>query len=186
MSELTDATIAQRHRLLAEQFLNLAGGVPDWDAPTPVKEWQTRDVVEHLRWLPDMLAGMGVDLQIPQADSAVDQLRAQTVRVQEVLAGPRGEQVIDTPMLGALPMAQVIDSFYTTDLFLHAWDLARGSGQELVLDEDFASRAYEGMVGMGPALHESGQFGTPQPVAEDASVQDRLIAYIGRDPAWTP
>jgi len=39
---------------------------------------------------------------------------------------------------------------------------------------------------MGPALHESGQFGTPQPVADDASPQDRLIALIGRDPGWVP
>ena len=185
MSELTEATASERHRILAERFLDVADGVSDWDAPTPVKEWRTRDVVEHLTWLPGMLSGMGVDLQIPQADSSVDQLRAQTARVQEVLDGPEGEQVIDSQMLGMMPLTQVIDLFYNADLSLHAWDLARGSGQDLVLDEDYASANYEGMYGMGPALHASGQFGTPQPVADDAPIQDRLIAYIGRDPAWT-
>lgn len=185
MSELTDTTAAERHRMLADRFLSIAEGVSDWDAPTPVKEWQTRDVIEHLAWLPGMLDGMGIDLQVPQADSPLDQLRAQTARVQEVLDGPEGSQVVDTQMFGQLPLAQVIDMFYNADLFLHAWDLARGSGQDLSLDEDYARATYEGMYGMGPALHASGQFGTPQPVADDASTQDRLIAYIGRDPAWT-
>ena len=32
----------------------------------------------------------------------------------------------------------------------------------------------------------SGQFGTPQPVAGDAPIQERLIALLGRDPHWSP
>jgi hypothetical protein len=35
-------------------------------------------------------------------------------------------------------------------------------------------------------LRASGQYGARVPVAADAPVQDRLIGFIGRDPAWSP
>ena len=35
-------------------------------------------------------------------------------------------------------------------------------------------------------LRSSGQFGTRQPVADDASSEQRLAAFIGRDPYWAP
>ena len=35
-------------------------------------------------------------------------------------------------------------------------------------------------------LRASGQYGPQVPVADDAPVQDRLIGFIGRDPAWRP
>jgi hypothetical protein len=47
-------------------------------------------------------------------------------------------------------------------------------------------------VGPGPLddpaaqVRASGQFGTPQPVAGDAPIQERLIALLGRDPHWSP
>lgn len=186
MSELTDASVADRHRVLADRFLALAEGVPDWDAPTPVKEWKAADVVDHLGWLPGMLQGMGVTLDVPAADSPVDRLRAQTAAVQELLDSPDADREIDTNMMGVLPLSRVVDQFYNFDLFAHAWDLAKASGQELELDEDYATVAHQGMSALGSGLQESGQFGPPQPVADDAPAPDKLIALIGRDPAWTP
>ena len=35
-------------------------------------------------------------------------------------------------------------------------------------------------------LRSSGQYGAPVPVADDAPVVDRLMGFIGRDPAWAP
>lgn len=186
MSELTDATPSQRHRVLAERFAALGANVHDWDAPSPVKEWRAVDVVEHLGWLPGMLSGMGVLLEVPQGGSVLERFRAQSEAVQSILDGPEATREVETRFMGVLPLAQVIDQFYTFDLFAHAWDLARASGQELELDEDYAAGAYAEMSAMGPALHESGQFGRPHPVAEDASSADRLIALIGRDPQWRP
>lgn len=185
MSELTEATTAERHRMLSDRFLTLAEGVQDWDAPTPVKEWTNRDVVAHMAWLPEMLAGMGVTLDVEKHDDPVEQLRAQTAAVQELLDSPDADRLIDTNMMGEMPLSRVIEQFYNFDLFAHGWDLAKGSGQEIELDEEYAAGAHQGMSAMGPALHESGQFGTPQPVAEDASAQDKLLALIGRDPSWT-
>ncbi len=35
-------------------------------------------------------------------------------------------------------------------------------------------------------LRSSGQYGAPVPVPADAPVVDRLMGFIGRDPAWAP
>lgn len=184
MSQLTDATPAERHRILADRFADIAENVTDWEAPTPVREWRAVDVVEHLGWLPGMLGGMGVTLHVAEEGTPLERFRAQSAAVQAILDGPDAAREVETGSMGVLPLAQVIDSFYTFDLFAHAWDLARASGQQVDLDDDFAARAYAGMSATGPALHASGHFGQPQPVPDDASSADRLIALIGRDPSW--
>lgn len=186
MSALTDATPAERHRLLAGRFAALIDGTTDWDARSPVPEWTAAEVVEHLGWLPGLLGQWGVTLDVPEADTPAERFRAQTAAVQAMLDGPDAGRIVETGMFGDLPLAHVIDQFYNFDLYAHAWDLARATGQAVSLEEDYAKGAYEGMSAMGPALHESGQFGTPQPVADDASYADKLIALIGRDPKWEP
>ena len=35
-------------------------------------------------------------------------------------------------------------------------------------------------------LRSSGQYGPRVPVPDDASAMDRLVGFIGRDPAWQP
>jgi hypothetical protein len=35
-------------------------------------------------------------------------------------------------------------------------------------------------------IRSSGQYGPRVPVKEDADTQAKLLAFIGRDPQWTP
>lgn len=42
-----------------------------------------------------------------------------------------------------------------------------------------------GMEPMDEMLRQSGQYGPRVPVADDASWQDRLVGFIGRDPQWS-
>jgi hypothetical protein len=42
------------------------------------------------------------------------------------------------------------------------------------------------MAPIDELLRTSGQFGPRVPVPDDASAQDRLIGFIGRDPSWRP
>lgn len=185
MSTFTDATPAERHRSAAARLVEIAEQVTDWDAVTPVTEWQARDVVEHLTWISGMLASRGVALDLPHLEDPVAQTRAQADAVQALLDGPAASQVLDSP-LGAQPLADLIDRIYTFDVVAHGWDLARSQGQDVTFDEDYAAGALAGMSAMGPALHASGHFGTPQVVADDATTQERLLALIGRDPHWRP
>ena len=72
------------------------------------------------------------------------------------------------PSAGTHRLADAVDQFYTADVFMHSWDLARASGQDAGLDEDFAARLLEGMRPIEQLLRDSGQYGPAVPVPDDA------------------
>lgn len=180
---------AARHRRIAGAFSALVRGTVDWDAPAPVAGWSARDVVGHLvSWLPAFLAAGS---QVPPwsgptaADDPVGAWFAQADAVQALLEDPAtADRILENPHTGALPLAEAIDRFYTTDLFMHTWDLARATGQPHDLEEQECAALLAGMEPLDQLLRDSGQYGPRVAVADDASAQDRLIAFIGRDPAW--
>lgn len=187
MSKLTEASPAERHRQVAAEFTRLIEGTTDWSAPTPVAEWRAGDVVDHLTgWLPGLMGHCGIELPHPSGDRA-ESFAAQTKAVQVLLDDPEtANELVSLEVMGALPLAQVLDNFYTGDLFMHAWDLAAATGQELELDADSATAMHAGLSAMGPALQASGQFGPPVPISPDDTPGRKLIALIGRDPDWQP
>jgi uncharacterized protein (TIGR03086 family) len=170
-------------------FTDRVRGVPTdaWDSPAPVEGWVARDVVRHLvEWLPAFLkAGAGVDLPTgPSVDD--DPVAAWTVHaegVQALLDDPATSgRVLTNRHVGNVPLDQAIDRFYTSDVFLHTWDLARATGQDERLDPARCAQMLEGMLPMDDVLRASGEYGPRVEVGEDADVQTRLIAFIGRTP----
>lgn len=180
-------TPAQWHAQEAARFAELINGVTDWDASTPVKEWQARDIVMHLlTWPAGMFGGYGVELPEPDLGDIAGSFERQSAAIQAILDDPaRAEGVVDTHT-GPQQLGDVINNFYTADLFMHHWDLAKSSGQDATMAEPIVAGMYEGMSQIEPMLRESQQFGERQPVADDASVVDKFIAFIGRDPYWEP
>ncbi len=81
-----------------------------------------------------------------------------------------------------MPLPQAISRFYTNDVLMHTWDLARATGQDERLDEERCRQLYEGMLPMDDVLRQSGQYGPKVPVPEDADWQTRLLGFIGRTP----
>ena len=179
---------AERHRVIAAGFTDRVRGALDWDAPAPVDGWRARDVVGHLvEWLPGFLAS-GSGLQLDRGPSAAqDPVRAWQVHVeavQRVLDGPDAATPFRHPMVGEMPLPDAIDRFYTTDVFLHTWDLARATGQDERLDEATCADLLAGMTPIEELLRSSGQYGPRVPVSDDADVQTRLLGFIGRDPSF--
>ena len=182
---------AERHREVAGAFTDRVLGAQRWDAPAPVSGWVARDVVRHLtEWLPALLtAGAGVDLaRGPAVDhDPVGAWRVQSDAVQALLDDPAtASRVLSNPHIGELPLDRAIDQFYTADVFMHTWDLARATGQDDRLDPDFCADLLAGMEQMEEVMRSSGQYGARVPVPDDADVQTRLLGFIGRDPLWTP
>jgi uncharacterized protein (TIGR03086 family) len=193
VGRMTDMTSASaEHRTVAGQFTELVVAAPDdsWDRQSPVAEWRARDVVGHLvEWLPPFLeAGAGV--RLPSGPSAEDDpvaaWQAHADAVQSLLDDPStAQRTLSNPHIGELPLDQAIDRFYTGDVFLHTWDLARATGQDVTLDPERCAQMLAGMEPMDEVLRKSGQYGPRVPVPDDAEIQAKLIAFIGRDPAWS-
>jgi uncharacterized protein (TIGR03086 family) len=177
---------ADRHRAIAAEFTARVLGASDWNAPAPVDGWRARDVVGHLvRWFPDFLKNAtGLELDrgpSPEEDPAAA-WQVHTEAVQRLLDGPEAATPFRHPMVGEMPLPEAVDQFYSTDVFMHTWDLARATGQDERLDPQTCADLLAGMAPIEELMRSSGQYGPRVPVPEDADVQTRLLGFIGRDP----
>jgi uncharacterized protein (TIGR03086 family) len=69
------------------------------------------------------------------------------------------------------------------DQLLHGWDLAKATGQDATMPAGLAEAAYAMVHGRFTDDQRKGVFKPEVQVGADASAQDRLLAYTGRDPA---
>jgi uncharacterized protein (TIGR03086 family) len=182
---------AERHRQIGGRFTERVLGARDWDVPSPVPGWAARDVVRHLtEWLPPFLSG-GAGIKLPAGPSAdadpVAAWRTHCDAVQALLDDPATQdRMLVNPHIGELPLDRAIDQFYTTDVFMHTWDLARATGQDDRLDADQCGMLLAGMEQFEEAMRSSGQYGARVAVPADAGPQTGLLGFIGRDPFWSP
>lgn len=173
---------AERHRAFAATFLSVADATVDWSAPTPVEEWQARDIVDHLLdWLPPLLLRWS-DIVLPPAtgDTPAARWADRATAVQELLDSPdRAAIVVSEGPFAGDPIARLIDRIYTADVYMHTWDLARAGGIEVALDAQYARDLLEQMRPIESVMRESGHYGPPTRTDSDEPV-DRLMAFIGR------
>ena len=176
--------------MVAGGFGRLVARRPTGRRPPPSTGWTARDVVGHLvDWFPGFLAAGGIDLPAgPAVATTTRSPRGSTTPTpSRRCSSERGDESFTHPYAGTHRLADAVDRFYTADVFMHSWDLARASGQEPRLDEDFAAPAARGHAARSrQMLRDSGQYGAAVPVPDDAPVVDRLMGFIGRDPAWQP
>lgn len=180
---------ADEHRTVAGAFTDRVLGTPRdaWDNDAPCEGWLARDVVRHLvDWFPAFLrSGAGVELpKGPSVDD--DPVAAWTVHndgVQALLDDPlTATKVLTDRHVGEVPLDVAIARFYTADVFLHTWDLARATGQDEHLDPDRCAVMLEGMLPFDAMLRQSGHYGPRVEVPAGSDVQTRLLAFIGRTP----
>jgi len=165
----------------------------DLTKSTPCSEWDVRALIGHMAAVCQnfaaVLRGGTMDASMDPGkasvggDDPVAAYRAAADDVMQEWEMPDAlEKTLQLPF-GPTPAAMGI-RIVTADQLLHAWDLARALGRPHQMDEGLAGQSLEMMQGLlkpemrGP---DSG-FGEAQPVLDDASVQDRLLAFSGRRP----
>ncbi|MBC3189795.1 TIGR03086 family protein [Pseudonocardia sp. C8] len=183
---------ADEYREIGGRFTRVVDAVPDdatWNNQSPVAAWTARDVVRHLvEWFPGFLqAGAGVTL--PQGPSVDEDPAAAwhvlNEGVQSLLDDPASAgRTLSNPHIGEVPLPEAVAKFFTSDVFMHTWDLARATGQDDTLDPERCAYLLEGMQPLDELLRSSGQYGPKVDVDEDAGPQARMLAFIGRDPDW--
>lgn len=181
-------TPAESHREVADAFTRTVEGVPPdwWDAPAPVEGWVARDVVRHLLdWFGGFLSNVvGIDLPAGPSvdDDPVGAWRARAAAVQALLDDPAVASVEHDGPMGPMALGDLVERIYVGDVFLHRWDLARATGQDEALDPERCAAMYAGMLPMDEVLRSSGHYGRRVEVPDDADVQTKLLAFIGRRP----
>lgn len=108
---------------------------------------------------------------------ALDQL-AQAWREPEALVGL-------TTAGGVTMPAELMLTVADNELVIHAWDLAKATGQPYAAAPENLEASWQ-MVSNTPddPKAREGLFGPRLPIADDAPLLDRVLAYAGRDPEW--
>ncbi len=151
-------------------------GDADWDKPTPCSEWTVRDLVEHtMSWQARGSAVFGAEVG-DDADWA-------TVRpaMQSALSDPANLEG-NAEQFGGTPK-QAVAGLVTADLLIHSWDLARAIDADATLPEPAVQATLMGLQRMPePMLRSERFFAAAVEVPDDASPQDQLIGFVGRQP----
>jgi len=163
------------------------------DLPTPCTSWKVRDVVNHLVGGPRYFAVTAETGTAPAQGEMTDFARGDyrtefAAGAARAVAAFRAEGAMDKTMtlpFGELPGSRFV-LIASTDAFVHAWDLAKATGQPTDLDPELATRllefarvaipdAFRGPDGKAP-------FGPAVSIDESAPAADRLAAFMGRQP----
>ncbi len=179
--------MVERHRRACAGFARVAHAVPTdaWAAPTPCTDWTARDVVEHIIGFHDflLLRPLGVRAQRPREDPAARWDATSVALFTALDADDVLDRATELPGGGTSTPRTMLDAL-TTDVLVHTWDLARATGQPAALDDELCERAYAAAIA-GTFTRAEGMIGPEFVIAPDAPITDKLVAFYGRDPAWS-
>ena len=173
----------------------LANVKPDqYDDPTPCASWDVRRLIAHYvgasYWFAQCV-NTGVSPEDDATESTDytqgDLLAAYDAGIKAAVGAfgaPGAEEKIVKLPFGDMP-GGVFMGIATNDVFTHAWDLAKATGQSTDLDPEFAAQLTEGAkmfvqdAFRGPD-GSGAPFGPEQSAPEGAPAADRHAAFLGR------
>jgi uncharacterized protein (TIGR03086 family) len=150
--------------------------------PTPCAEFDVRELVHHLLYWGPPLEAAGRKENVPPAEVSTTDWKG------DLLAQLRRTVDAWTPASAwdgttSMGPAQVIGEMIVGELVVHAWDLARATGQRLDLPDDLLAYTYDGIAAGADQGREMGLYGPEVPVPSDAPLLDRILGLTGRDAA---
>ena len=179
--------IADRYRRLAERFTRVVDAVPDgsWSAASPCEGWTARQVLEHVIESEHGFLARFDRAPVTEEDAGVtDRWSAVREAVQASLDDPDVAGTTYEGHFGETTLAETVDGFFSPDLVVHAWDIARAAGLEDLepMPDDEVARIDTRLRAMGDAIRSPGAFGPEVAVPDDAPAQHRLLGFLGRRP----
>ncbi len=159
----------------------VAGAADDLDAPTPCDEWDVRTLLNHMletqRYF--LSAARGVKAEPPGAEPP----ELLGPDPQADFAGGRLRTIETFSQPGVIEKTGPSLSIALSDQLLHGWDLATATGQDATMPPDLAAQAFDAVHGSFTEEQRKGVFKPEIEVGDDATAQDKLLAYTGRDPS---
>ncbi|WP_314173531.1 TIGR03086 family metal-binding protein [Streptomyces winkii] len=161
--------------------------------PTPCSEYDVRALLNHLFHVVVSFQALAAkatadftttpDYVGDWGDGWRARFDTETARLVEAWSAPGALEGHSQGM--GLPQ-RTVGGMVLGDLTVHAWDLARATGQDFTPYEPSFPVLLEGWKELAPTGRKMGVFGEPFPVPQDASDLDELLALSGRDPGWRP
>jgi uncharacterized protein (TIGR03086 family) len=161
-----------------------------WDRRSPCDAWDARGVLEHVIGFHNvlLLRPLAFEPDLPHADPqrrwelTFDGLR-EVLRLDGL-----SDRTVEVPAVGKnaprqMLVAELIPRL-TQDVLVHTWDLARAVEADDRLNPRWCRRFLDALPADPDALSRSGMFAAPIAVDDGVDVQARLLARLGRDPAW--
>jgi uncharacterized protein (TIGR03086 family) len=174
----------------ATAFANekVAGVAPsDLGSPTPCSEFDVRALLNHMIGGLEILttAANGGKAQMPQGDQFGDDPGAvydERRRALMTALGGEGALERDWEMpFGTMSGAMMAQIAFMEHL-AHGWDVAKATRQDTTLPPALVTECLEVVTPMDAMLRMPGVCGPPVSVPDDARSQDKLIAFLGRNP----
>ncbi|WP_203918399.1 TIGR03086 family metal-binding protein [Rugosimonospora africana] len=183
---MTQSPLAQFDRAAAVAEGVIASTKPDqFDEPSPCTLWSVRQVINHV--VVGNLRTLGTVTGQARPDPGEDRLGddplgAFRASVRELRAALSVEGALDRTV--PTPVGERPGTFLVlmrvAEMTLHAWDVAKATGQSTDLDPGLSGQILAVFHGVLPADREGSPFGAEQPAPPDATAADRLAAYAGR------
>jgi uncharacterized protein (TIGR03086 family) len=157
------------------------GATGQLDAPTPCDEWDVRTLLNHVLETQRYFAGSarGEDVS-PPGPTPPDLLSDEPVAD---FAAARDALLEAFRQPGVLERTGPLLGIALADQLLHGWDVGKATGQDTTMPSGLAEAAYKAIHGMFTDEQRKGVFKPAVEVDPDASAQDRLLGYTGRDPS---
>lgn len=154
--------------------------------PTPCTAFDVRALVNHIVYDLETFARLLTGQ--PRGSADADLLGADWSRSYRQAAAALleiwREQGTDGTMrtgLGELPRTWALGQ-HLSDITVHAWDVARATGQSTELNPELAEVSLEWAHENLKPQFRGQAFGPEVPVPESAPIYDRLVGFFGRAP----
>ena len=173
-------------------LLDLYGRASEWtvskvpqasenlDAPSVCEGWDIRTLMNHMletqQYFVSSAQGKDASPPSPEPPELLDgdpTTQFKSTRAEMLRAfGEDGVVEKTGPALGIA----------FSDMLVHGWDLATSTGQDATMPEGLPEAAFSMIHGKFNDDQRKGMFDPEIPVGTEASPQEKLLAYTGRDP----
>jgi len=155
--------------------------------PTPCADYDVRALLDHLLHVVVEFQKLAAkqDADFSSTPNYPD-WRAQYPAESAKLVDAWGQPGADEGIAGNMKMpATTVGGLVLLDLTIHAWDLAKATGQRFEPDAEVHSAVVDLVTQMGPMAQEMNVFKKPVEAPADATPFEQLLATTGRDPRWS-
>ncbi len=159
----------------------VSGATSDLDTQTGCDGWDVRALLNHMLDTQRYFTGAACGEELPPPSPTPPVLLKDADPVS-TFERSRSELLRAFSEPGVAEKTGPLLGIAFADQLLHGWDLAKATGQDASMPEGLPDVAYQMIHGRFTDEQRVGVFKSEVPVPPDASPQEKLLAYTGRDP----